>query len=302
MKTKLGYIIFFLGCITTTFAQQKITVTTSVDTTHIRIGEQIIYQVGVNKIDNVIFPKLDSISKLEVVSSSIDTLKNNLIKKYSITSFDSGNYVIPQQKVLVNQVPYYTDSLLIKVATVKVDTTKQKMYPIKNIQKEPYVFDDVVPYLWWVLLAIALIGLIVYLLLRKKKISIKRKPKIPPYIQALTRLKNLDSKQLLKNHKIKLYYIELTDIVRKYIEEELHIPALEHTTDELLETIIDFKKIDTLQINDEIIKKLKGLLEEADLVKFAKALPLANKIKEDRIEAEHIIEGLKPTIQEKEDE
>jgi len=261
MKTKLGYIIFFLGCITTTFAQQKITVTTSVDTTHIRIGEQIIYQVGVNKIDNVIFPKLDSISKLEVVSSSIDTLKNNLIKKYSITSFDSGNYVIPQQKVLVNQVPYYTDSLLIKVATVKVDTTKQKMYPIKNIQKEPYVFDDVVPYLWWVLLAIALIGLIVYLLLRKKKISIKRKPKIPPYIQ-----------------------------------------ALEHTTDELLETIIDFKKIDTLQINDEIIKKLKGLLEEADLVKFAKALPLANKIKEDRIEAEHIIEGLKPTIQEKEDE
>jgi len=302
MKAKLGYIIFFLGCVATTFAQQKTTVTTSVDTTHIRIGEQITYQVGVNKIDNVVFPKLDSISKLEVVSSSIDTLKNNLIKKYSITSFDSGSYIIPKQRVLVNQVPYFTDSLLIKVATVKVDTTKQKMYPIKNIQKEPYVFGDVVPYLWWLLLVIVLIGLIVYLLLRKKKISIKRKPKVHPYIQALARLKNLDSKQLLKNHKIKQYYIELTDIVRKYIEEELNIPALEHTTDELLETIIDFKKIDTLQINDEIIKKLRGLLEEADLVKFAKALPLSNKIKEDRIEAEYIIEGLKPIIPEKEDE
>jgi len=302
MKRKLSYIIFLLGFGVIATAQQKIKVTTAVDTTNIRIGEQISFQLNVNQIKNVSFPNLDSIGNLEVVSTSIDTLRKNLIKKYNITSFDSGKYVIPQQKVLVNQRAFFTDSLMVKVATVKVDTTKQKMFPIKNIQKEPLVFDDVVPYLWWVLVVIILIGLLVYFLLRKKKIIVKRKPEIPPYNLALISLKNLDNKGLIKNHRIKQYYIELTGIVRRFIEDEYHIPALENTTDELLETILDFKEIEKLSIDNQIVKKLKSLLQEADLVKFAKALPLSDKIKEDRAEAEHIIEGLKPIKQEKENE
>ena len=60
---------------------------------------------------------------------------NRLIKKYRLTSFDSGKWLIPQQKVIIEGKTFLTDSVIINVATVKVDTTKQKLFPIKAIQK-----------------------------------------------------------------------------------------------------------------------------------------------------------------------
>ena len=64
----------------------------------------------------------------------------------------------------------------------------------------------------------------------------------------MQRLKDLDSKELLKQDKIKLYYVELTDIVRTFIERDMNIPALESTTDELLETVTDFNSSSNFNI------------------------------------------------------
>ena len=58
--------------------------------------------------------------------------------------------------------------------------------------------------------------------------------------------------------------------------------------------INDFKKSDTIETSKETIAKLKDLLREADLVKFAKSKPLALEIEEDRKDAEDIISNLKP--------
>ena len=59
-----------------------------------------------------------------------------------LTSFDSGQYKIPEQRILIWTQEYLTDSLIVDVTTVAVDTTKQAMYPIKAIQNEPYTFED----------------------------------------------------------------------------------------------------------------------------------------------------------------
>jgi hypothetical protein len=233
VKNYFLYILLFFGFFAV--AQKTPTVSVKVDTTKIRIGEQINYQITVDDAENgVIFPKLqlDSLGKIEIIESlNIDTLKNRLIKKYKLTSFDSGRYVIPKQPIYIWNQPYFTDSILIDVATVAIDTTKQKMYPIKAIQNEPYTFDDFKSYLWWILGILLLIALIVYFVLRKKETPEEIEARIPPYQLALTRLKALDEKQLWQKNKIKKYYIELTYIVRSYIERELNIPALESTTD-----------------------------------------------------------------------
>ncbi|MBV1888201.1 MAG: hypothetical protein KUG51_02815, partial [Urechidicola sp.] len=118
--------------------------------------------------------------------------------------------------------------------------------------------------------------------------------RIPPYDLAMLRLGELDKKQLYQHDKVKLYYVELTGIVRTYIERELHIPALESTTDELIETIKDFSKITTLDLPKETIKNLQNLLKEADLVKFAKSKPVLNEIEMHRKDSENIINNLKP--------
>ena len=55
----------------------------------------------------------------------------------------------------------------------------------------------------------------------------------------------------------------------------------------------DFNDAKT-RANREIIKKLKALLSEADLVKFAKSKPLSHEIEEDRRDAEDVLNELKP--------
>ncbi len=283
------------------FSQTEPKVSVKADTTKIRIGEQINYQIEVDNVDTgVTFPELqlDPGGKIEIVEDlNIDTLKNRLVRKYLLTSFDSGSYTIPQQKITVWSQEYLTDSVVVDVATVAVDTLKQNMFPIKAVQNEPYTFDDFKSYLWWILGGLLLLALILYFVFRKKKTLEEIEAKIPPYDLALKRLKELDSKQLWQKNKVKQYYVELSDIVRSYIERELNIPALESTTNELMETITDFNSSSSLNIPDETIKKLQSLLKDADLVKFAKYVPLSNEIELHRNDAEKVIEVLHPKIE-----
>ena len=299
VKNYLLYILLSIGFLGMAQSQPKVTAT--VDTTKIRIGEQIKYQITVEDADTgVIFPKLklDSFGKVEIVEAlNIDTLKKRLIKKYILTSFDSGSYNIPKQTIRIWSQPYYTDSIHIDVATVAVDTLKQKMYPIKAIANEPYTFEDFKSYLWWVLGALVLLGIILYFIFRKKETQAEIEAKIPPYQLAISKLNRLDEKQLWQKNKIKQYYVELTDIVRTYIEKELKIPALESTTDELMETLTDFNTSSSLNIPKETVEKLQKLLQESDLVKFAKYTPLSNEIELHRNDAGEIIEVLHPKIE-----
>jgi len=296
MKKKLVYILFFIGFIG---VAQEQPVTISVDTTTIRIGEQIQYKISVNETSNVIFPefKLDSLGKVEVVEAlTIDTLKNKLEKKYILTSFDSGQYLIPQQKVLINSKQFLTDSLLVNVATVEVDTTKQKMYLIKSIKREPKTFDDYKHLWWWAIPILLLFALILYFIFRKKIEKIIPKPYVAPIQEAMLRLKELDEKQLVQQNKIKIYYSELTDIVRTYIEKDIKIPALESTTNELIETIEDFNESSKLGISKETIVQLKEVLESADLVKFAKSKPIIEEIKGDRTKIEEVLNNTQNAV------
>ncbi len=302
MKKYIIYITFFISAIG--LAQNPVEMV--VDTTSIRIGEQIEYQLSVDNTKTVLFPKLilDSLKQVEIVEElPIDTTETKFIKKYLLTSFDSGSYVIPRQLILINNKKYKTDSVLINVSTVKVDTLKQKLFPIKAVKNQPIIFDDYKNYLWIALAILALIiAIILYFVLRKKKEEIPIEDRIPPYDMAMQRLGKLDKKQLWQQDKIKLYYIELTDIIRTYIEREMKIPALESTTDELIETIKDFNKIKTLDLPKKTIKNLEKLLQEADLVKFAKHKPVAHEIEGHRVNTESIINNLKPKPEEKEDE
>ena len=293
---KLKILFFLLLMCTLTYAQ-KVSVAT--DTTNIRIGEQFLFKIVIKDTANVIFPeKLENLTKLEVVKDvKIDTFKNSLIKKYLMTGFDSGAFYIPSQQIFIKNRAYLSDSVLINVATVSVDTTKQKMFPIKSIQSEPLVYDDFKPYLIWVVLALLLIGLLIYYLKTRKKPKTKEIDTIntlPPFEEALEKLQELDNKLLWQNNEIKKYYSELTEIVRVFIEKELEIPALEITTFELVSMLSDYNNPKNINITKETVRKLNALLQEADLVKFAKSTPLSHEIEEDRRVAEKVLNDLKP--------
>jgi hypothetical protein len=272
-------------------------VTIKADTTKIRIGEQFNYQIEINQTKGVAFYKLqlDSLQKIEVIKShKIDTLKDKLIKKFTLTSFDSGQYMLPKQLVKIFSKPIYTDSLVIDVSTVAVDTIKQPMFPIKAIQHQKLNLKDYAKNYWWLLPILLILSLLIwYFFIRKKETEEERIAKIPPFQMAVQQLENLDKKLLWQNNKTKQYYSELTDIIRTYIEKELNVPALESTTNELVNSLKKFNNIKKLDISKKTILKLKDLLQEADLVKFAKSKPYATEIEMHRKYADVILEGLK---------
>ncbi|MFH6970165.1 hypothetical protein [Flavobacterium petrolei] len=286
MKKQLYLLLLLLS--TAVFAQQK-QVVTSIDTTKNKIGAEfkLSIKTTVDTSSKVIFPKLKNFGALEVIQSyPIDTVKMDgryeLIKKYGLTQFDSGRYVVPSIRIFINSKPFLTDSLLVEVANVQVDTLKQKMFDIKDIAPADNPIGD-----WWkYLLIIALIvgiGAFIYWFIKKRQEK-KLQEEIykTPIEKATTLLDTLEKKELWQKGEVKAYYSELTDIARNYIEEAIEIPAMESTTSELIQGLRAASVKKKMTLSQEIIENLERVLKQADLVKFAKSKPLDFEITEDR--------------------
>jgi hypothetical protein len=300
MKKNIYLLILLLS--SAIFAQQK-RPETSIDTIKNRIGAEfkLTIKTSVDPLSKVIFPNLKNIGALEVIQSyPIDTVKKDdryeLIKKYGLTQFDSGKYTIPSIKIFINSKLYMTDSLLVEVANVEVDTLKQKMYDIKDITPVKSSLGN-----WWkYLLILALIigtGTLVYWFVKKKqKKKIEEEVYRTPIEKATSLLNSLEKKELWQKGEVKAYYSELTDIARNYIEEAIEIPAMESTTSELMLGLRAASVRKKMKVSQETIENLERVLKQADLVKFAKSKPLDYEISEDRSKIQKAILTLDSSI------
>jgi hypothetical protein len=286
MKFKLYIVFFLVSC--SLWAQPK--VATTVNTTKNKIGAEFLLtlKTDVDTVTQVKFPEARNFGALEVIQSyKMDTVKNGaryqLIKKYGLTQFDSGHYVIPRIPVLINGVPAYSDLIKVEVHDIKVDTLHQKMFDIKDISTVSTPVGN-----WWIYLLIILatggIGFGIYWYTKKHKSTLKPAAVVykTPIEKATSLLQQLESKELWQKGEIKNYYSELTDIARMYIEEEIHIPAMESTTSELIEGLRKAAKQKKLKLSNETVENLEKVLKQADLVKFAKVKPLEFEIEEDK--------------------
>ncbi|WP_084142337.1 hypothetical protein [Psychroserpens burtonensis] len=309
LSSSVFLLMLFFLCAFASFAQ----VTSSIDTTKIRIGEQIMFQVQVeaDSTDLVVFPEGQTFLPLEMIESfKIDTTKNNnkfqLIKEYALTQFDSGAYTIPKQKIFVGDNIFFTDSLRVEVQTIAVDTTKQKLFDIK-----PMIAVEKATSKWWLyvgigLLALSFIGFVLYWFIwRKKPLSEEEKiALLPPYDRAKMALKKLDESDYLQKEELKDYYSELTFIIRKYLDEKVYDRSLESTTDELVARLNMLRDANQIELSNDDIKNIETILKRADLVKFAKSAPDIELAKLDRntidIEIDQVKEALpEPTEEEK---
>jgi len=294
--------VLFLVMVKTAFAQVSI----ATDTTNIKIGEEIIYEIRVetDSITPVIFPEGQTFLPLEVIENypadtSFQQNKYRLIKKYGLTQFDSGSYYIPKQRILINNLPFTTDSILIEVADVMVDTTTQKMYDIKTAIQVPSPPSKLLRNILWVLLILIVLAALVYVVVWKKKKIEEAKKQLPPYEEALFALQSLDNSELLKNQKIKDYYSSLTEIVKRYLDREVDEMALESTTNELIERLMLLKDSGKLVDYDtETLQNLEAVLRRADLIKFAKMQTEAGQAQADRGAIEAIINKTHASIPE----
>lgn len=152
------------------------------------------------------------------------------------------------------------------------DSTSQKHHLLapNRIQRLGYTFIEFLP---WIIAGLAAIGVFFlirwFLKRRKKQIEevIVGPPPRPAHEIALEALDELRDRQVYQSGEIKLYYSELTEILRLYIESRYEVAAMESTSFQLLRDIDRY-------LRDENLKQvLETILSDADLAKFAKHRP-----------------------------
>lgn len=275
----------------------------------ILIGDQfdLVVEVSKDLMQVIDFPQFKdgNLSEaLEIVAQSgVDTLNVKgrditLTKKYTLTTFDDGRYNLGKFPVMyldknIHDTLWSADSVTFAVTTFAIDTTTQKIHDIKPPLKASLKFGEVSGYIIWVVLAAALIALGVWYYIRRRKnlpFLGKQREKLPPHVVAITALEATHNKKLWQSGKHKLYYTQITDIVRQYISDRYHLGAMEMTTEEIVKAL---KERDII-VRD--MESLRDLLATSDLVKFAKYTPEATTNEEVYHQAYHFVENTKEVI------
>ena len=295
-KTFLLFFSLVLFSFTSGIGQVYKEILIAVDSTEFKIGEQINirFQVKGDSLSKIQFPKQPNFAPFELLEIfPLDTIRAQthylFIKKYALIQFDSGNYWIPKQKILINGVNAISDSISIRINTVVVDTLKQPLFDIKPLVKLERGYKELTKQIAVIFFIFLVLAFLIFLGLRFQKKREEKRKKIPPFERALLELKALEEERPRLQEEYKSYYSKLTEVVRRYLEEEANITALESTSKELLkklELLIDAGKLD---LSTETLLSLKQVLEHADLVKFARSAPEFEVATSDRNIVEDVV-------------
>jgi len=314
-------VLFFIyfSSVSTLVNAQTISVDAKVDSSQYLIGDLIHFTISAeySKDIKLLRPSVtDSLKGLEILGSEEPTLMEKDGKKiskfnFTFAKYDSGNVTIPSINLFYligkdtsdSKLSNLSEGELLKNPKVRVLKTnpvsfrvnlvevdlKKDIKDVKDPLKIPYNWKEL---LLWILIALVVIGTIIYFYLRykKKKSGLADEEKIiklPPHITALNRLRKLREEQLWQQGLVKEYHSRITEIIRVYFEERFNLPALEMTTAETLSKLNKNKEAEV------ILTTVKNFLTNADLVKFAKFVPLKSVNEEMMMQAEEIVNKTK---------
>lgn len=265
----------------------QVTVEATIDSLQLLIGEQakIKLQVSMDANQKLRLPLLrdtlvTGVEILDVAKPDTQLLNNNkrwlISQEYTITSFDSALYYLPPFEVFVNDQSYRSKALALKVYSVPVDTLHpDQFFGPKDIREVPITWNDIAPLVYSALAMLILGAAAVFFIIRYRDNKpiikiIKIEPKLPPHQAAMKKIEEIKADKQVQREDPKLYYTELTEVLRTYIKDRFGFNALEMTSTEIIDHLLQVK--DQQSIND-----LKSLFETADLVKFAKHAPMMNE-------------------------
>lgn len=281
VKTLLS-LLLILSFTLSVFAQE-ISVKASTDSSDYLIGDHINFSLTISHSDEVaiVTPFFrDSLNKFEIikefpVEKKKDDNKNLLTYKFVLSYFDSAEVTIPPIRIFLREKSDTTlqsvqsDSLQIRIHKLSVKVEED----IKDVKQPIRISFDWLALIIWILVGIAILILAYFLYkkyFRKKAVEEITKTKIilPPHEEALMKLDQLNREQLWQKGFVKEYHTRITEIIREYFEKRFNLPALELPTSEQIEYL---KHIPDAK---EIISLTESFLTNADLVKFAKFIPM----------------------------
>jgi hypothetical protein len=193
-------------------------------------------------------------------------------KTLIIAFFNTGDYeigpftvqLIKEEEIVESK---KTNSIPVTVKSVLKEEDKD-IKPLKDLidlKGNPWYL------LKYVIAVLAVLGLIVFLILRvrkrKKTAPPPPKPLMSPFEELEFRLKELAEKKLIEAGKLKLHFIQLTQILKCFLHRDYGFNAEDFTTEE---TLYYLKRDES---DGLILDNMRFVFNTADLVKFAKFIP-----------------------------
>lgn len=194
---------------------------------------------------------------------------------YELQFFGTADTTLPQLPVYLIQdqdtTVLYTNPVPIGFSSVlaESDGSFRPLKPIFEFAAAwwPYI-------LGFLILAIAGYYLYQYYLEKQAEESTPKEPETftpSPFVNPLKEyekaIKELEDAELNSREDFKEFYIDLGDAIRQYYESLYNLPALESTSRELLNMLKNGS------VDEDLITDTRAVLQEADLVKFAKFSP-----------------------------
>lgn len=293
----LNLVLFYTGIALSSIKTQNF-----VDKNEVFLGDIIKYTIIIDYKENLQFDNFDvydilkdtsGIENFVIYEKKIEKLKKSkdrIILKYifHLIPIKLGDVTINELKIrYVNN-----DTKEENILTLPKIEIKVKPYPKPKGKKFDGEIVDIKDQIWiknyfliFIIILVTIAGATYFLIKsknRKQYPTIADIPQIDIKELALKRLNELLEKKYLDFNLVKEFYLELTGIVRWYIEQKYNVNALELTTEELFVALKS--KVDK---NYNI--KLKTFLESADLAKFAKYVPDKQQILKDFETAKELI-------------
>ncbi len=212
----------------------------------------------------------------------IGSNKKKMSRSYVLEPFLSGDYIIPAMKIHFwktgekGREDHELETEEIKITVKSILPENFNDIHFHDIQ--PPVEMPVFPLIWiWAACIMGigcLAGVVVWMASKgRRHRPPEGKAPLSPHEKAFDELDKLMARNLIERGEIRLFYYEITRIIRKYIEDRFGINAPEQTTEEFLERI----RTDN-EFPEPYRALLKNFLMHCDLVKFAALQPAPEDI------------------------
>ena len=171
------------------------------------------------------------------------------------------------------------------------DIKPQAKLPLNPLSR---LFESGPPVWMWIVLAVALAlaaaGWILYWRSQaRRRLATAIDPRTP-YEIAMDELARIDALGLLDRGRFKEHYTLVSEVLRGYVEQAFHVPALDLTTEELREAIAA-SGLDPSQAG-RMLETLAG----SDLVKFARLRPETSDAKGLTTEVRDVVDATRPAV------
>lgn len=262
---------------------QSVTARARLDSTAFLLGDRIRVQVDLRHTRGVTIQPFvaDTVGPFTVLGrSGIGAVTDTTARvEFILAKYDSGDAVVPPIPFLfflpgdTASHMAYSNQLRVTIHTVPPDTSED-LKDVKPVLSLPLAWEDIAFY-GGILLALLALGYLGYRFWKRRTAAAAGEAYVPPprpaHVIAMDELGRLKAKKLWQQGRVKEYYSELTEILRRYFENRYTMPALEETTDEIMENLR------RLRPGAELLQSTERVLRTADLVKFAKHDPSAEE-------------------------